>query len=230
VRARHTLSRHRPPTGRREAPPDDGLRRAIQYSEALVMEPRSRGLLDTPLEPVIGFAEGETRWRSMTVLARSDLSAVAQPAEERLDPFSSGHDGLPSRSPSGNRRGRPIRSAHLTIFWHCGCGGFSFRKRLERMPGNEPSMVLAENALSKGSGNADSQRFVRGSWGSGHGRPSRCDSGCVRAHPASWRASASYRPLRAVWAVAPGHSGVARDHQTPPAPIRRRTRHKESQR
>ena len=33
-------------------------------------------------------------------------------------------------------------------------------------------------------------------------------SGCVRAHPASWRASASYRPLRAVWAFAPGHSGV----------------------
>ncbi|MDB5609878.1 MAG: hypothetical protein JWP25_6778 [Bradyrhizobium sp.] len=25
------------------------------------------GMLDTPLEPVIGLAEGETRWRSMTV-------------------------------------------------------------------------------------------------------------------------------------------------------------------
>jgi hypothetical protein len=31
-RARHALSRHRPPPGRRIAPPDDRLRRAIQYS------------------------------------------------------------------------------------------------------------------------------------------------------------------------------------------------------
>jgi hypothetical protein len=31
------------------------------------MESRSRGVLDTPLEPVIGLAEGETRWRGMTV-------------------------------------------------------------------------------------------------------------------------------------------------------------------
>jgi hypothetical protein len=31
------------------------------------MEPQSRGVLDAPLEPVIGLAEGETRWRSMTM-------------------------------------------------------------------------------------------------------------------------------------------------------------------
>ena len=63
---------------------------------------------------------------------------------------------------------------------------------------------------SKGSGNADSQRKVRGSGWSGQGclHVCPCDSGCDRAHPASWRASASYRPLRAVWAFAPGHSGV----------------------
>ncbi len=30
------------------------------------MESKSCGVLDTPLEPVIGLAEGETRWRSMT--------------------------------------------------------------------------------------------------------------------------------------------------------------------
>ena len=40
-------------------------KRAIQYSEASAMEPKSCGVLDTPLEPVIGLAEGETRWRSM---------------------------------------------------------------------------------------------------------------------------------------------------------------------
>jgi hypothetical protein len=30
------------------------------------MEPRGRGVLDPPLEPAIGLAEGETRWRGMT--------------------------------------------------------------------------------------------------------------------------------------------------------------------
>src|SRR6266849_5114099 len=44
---RHTLSRHRP------------RRRAIQYSEALVIEPKGRSVLDTPLS------------RGMTVIARS---------------------------------------------------------------------------------------------------------------------------------------------------------------
>src|SRR6202166_5091652 len=78
-------------------------------------------------------------------------------------------------------------------------------------------MVLAEDRTSKGSGNADSQRNVRSSREIGRRGWSRSDSGCVLAHPASWRASASYLPLRAVWALAPGHSGVARDHQTPSA-------------
>ncbi len=30
------------------------------------MESRSHSVLDTPLEPVIGLAKGETRWRGMT--------------------------------------------------------------------------------------------------------------------------------------------------------------------
>jgi hypothetical protein len=33
------------------------------------MESKSCGVLDTPLEPAIGLAEGETRWRSMTIFA-----------------------------------------------------------------------------------------------------------------------------------------------------------------
>jgi len=41
--------------------------RAAQYSRAFVIEPRGCGILDPPLEPVIGLAEGETRWRRMTV-------------------------------------------------------------------------------------------------------------------------------------------------------------------
>ena len=28
--------------------------------------PQGLGVLDTPMEPVIGLAEGETRWRGMT--------------------------------------------------------------------------------------------------------------------------------------------------------------------
>jgi hypothetical protein len=31
-----------------------------------VIEPKACSVLDTPLEPVIGLAGGETRWRSMT--------------------------------------------------------------------------------------------------------------------------------------------------------------------
>src|SRR5665213_1603033 len=61
-------------------------------------------------------------------------------------------------------------------------------------------MVLAENRASKGSGNADSQRKVWNSGWSGQRRANLRDSGCVLAHPASWRAAASYLPLRAVWA------------------------------
>jgi hypothetical protein len=41
-------------------------KRAIQYSETLILESRSCGVLDTPLEPVIGLAGGETRWQNLT--------------------------------------------------------------------------------------------------------------------------------------------------------------------
>jgi hypothetical protein len=37
------------------------------------MEAISRGVLDTPLEPVIGLAEGETRWRGMTANRAPDV-------------------------------------------------------------------------------------------------------------------------------------------------------------
>jgi hypothetical protein len=43
-------------TGRPSTPP------------ALVIESRSPGVLDTPLAPVVGLAEGETRWRGMTAV------------------------------------------------------------------------------------------------------------------------------------------------------------------
>jgi hypothetical protein len=36
------------------------------------METKGPGVLDAPLEPVIGLAEGETRWRGMTADPRSE--------------------------------------------------------------------------------------------------------------------------------------------------------------
>jgi hypothetical protein len=39
------------------------------------MESKSCGVLDIPLEPVIGLAEGETRWRSMTGLCEERCDA-----------------------------------------------------------------------------------------------------------------------------------------------------------
>jgi hypothetical protein len=38
----------------------------IQYSTGIEFQHRLLGILDTPPEPVIGLAEGETRWRGMT--------------------------------------------------------------------------------------------------------------------------------------------------------------------
>src|SRR5450759_1176666 len=116
------------------------------------------------------------------------------------DPLARNDEPLPTAMDDGGPGGS-IRSVRLTIFWHCGFRHCSFRTASERATGNEPSMVLAEDCASKGSGNADSQRKVWSSGWSGSRRAYACDSGCVAAHPASWRASASYRPLRAVWAV-----------------------------
>jgi len=111
------------------------------------------------------------------------------------------------------------RSAGLTIFWHCGHSPFSsrttparsrqrtvngFGRGFPRLARDQqkwtPVLRPIARRIDSGSGNADSQRKVRSSGWSGRCRP--CAAGCVLAHPASWwRASASYRPLRAVWAV-----------------------------
>jgi hypothetical protein len=98
-------------------------------------------------------------------------------------------------------RGPAKRSRLLTIFWHCGHWPFSSRTARRGSFGNEPSTVLAEDSAPEGFGNADSQRKLRDfGWG-GRCRPRARDLGCVSAHPPYWRASASYRPLRAVWAI-----------------------------
>jgi hypothetical protein len=101
------------------------------------------------------------------------------------------------QSPRGSRA---HRSVGLTIFWHCGHSPFSSRTTAERVSRQRTVNGFGRGFPGlKGSGNADSQRKVRSSGWSGPCRP--CASGCVHAHPPYWRASASYRPLRAVWAV-----------------------------
>jgi hypothetical protein len=41
--------------------------RGIQYAAASRLRRNCSGILDHPPEPVIGLAEGETRWRVMTI-------------------------------------------------------------------------------------------------------------------------------------------------------------------
>jgi hypothetical protein len=52
------------------------------------MNQKGRGVLDTPLEPVIGLAEGETRWRGIFVArarrAAFPMSSPGFPAQSRL--------------------------------------------------------------------------------------------------------------------------------------------------
>src|SRR4051794_27503779 len=50
--------------------------------ETPMIEPRSRGVLDHPLEPAIGLAKGETRWRVTT--AECDASPCAYDARQPL--------------------------------------------------------------------------------------------------------------------------------------------------
>ena len=129
----------------------------------------------------------------------------------------------PSFAAKAGKAGTPRPPGSSCRLWNTGSSGQAGRRRWRLghpscpsfgiAAGHNSRLEQARNAVlatnrqwfwlriwsSKGSGNADSQRKVRSSGWSGQGCPH--DSGCDRAHPASWRASASYRPLRAVWAV-----------------------------
>ena len=48
--------------------------------ETSAIEPKGRGVLDTPLEPVIGLAEGETRWRGMTACCGAAIAPRLTPS------------------------------------------------------------------------------------------------------------------------------------------------------
>ena len=48
----------------------------IQVNRAAAVDHQRFGILDHPLEPVIGLAKGETRWRMMTAeLENPDVAA-----------------------------------------------------------------------------------------------------------------------------------------------------------
>jgi len=82
----------------------------------------------------------------------------------------------------------------LTIFWHCSRTAFSSRTAPWRIRRQRTVNGFGRGfGRSRGSGSADSQRIVRSSGRGGSRRV--CSPRCDHAHPAPWRASASYRPL-----------------------------------
>jgi hypothetical protein len=186
-----------------------------------------RRCVSSPLPPRAsargGVETSEARSEGAGVggLSANSLTAVFVAQPPTLDPSPPLRGGRENRIASGSWA--MIRSTRLTIFWHCGRLVFSFRTVGKACPGQPTVNGFTPGYRLKGSGNADSQRKVGSSGWSGRRRAYPRDSGCVRAHTPYWRDSASYRPLRAVWAVAPGHSGVARDHQTPSALGKQRT-------
>jgi hypothetical protein len=60
----------------------EGGRSSIR--ETSEMESRSRNVLDNPLEPVIGRAEGETLWRGMTIVKADCLGCDSKLAAPRV--------------------------------------------------------------------------------------------------------------------------------------------------
>jgi hypothetical protein len=74
-----------------------------------VTESMSRGVLDTPLEPVIGLAEGETRWRGTTTAGVTSLSPPSLRAKRSNPSFREGKNGLLRRGACHRARIRATR-------------------------------------------------------------------------------------------------------------------------
>jgi hypothetical protein len=84
------------------------------------------------------------------------------------------------------------RSVALPLFWRCGVVSFSSKTIAVVLTAtNRQRFGPRVVGVTQGSGNVDSQHQVRSSGRGGqHGSYPR-DSGCIAAHPADWRASAS---------------------------------------
>jgi hypothetical protein len=160
--------------------------------------PRECGSLPFTFSLVIPGRREASSPESITMIGSMDSGPAPKGASRNDD----GKERMPR--PCDIRPGggplRAHRSAGLTIFWRCEACPFSSRTA-SRCRGRQRTVNGFGRRFWRlqGSGNADSQRKVRSSGWSGFRRP--CASGCDHAHPASWRASPSYRPLRAVWAV-----------------------------
>jgi hypothetical protein len=79
-------------------------KRGIQYAAASRPITNVSGILDHPLEPVIGLAEGETRWRVMTAVVNLRLAMTAAP----------GHATCAARG-SGRRTGGESRQRSCSM-------------------------------------------------------------------------------------------------------------------
>jgi hypothetical protein len=117
-----------------------------------------------------------------------------------------------------------IRSPFLTIFWHCGRPQNSSRTGPERRPGNEPSMVLAENRSSK-----RVWQFAAKSLEFGVERPRLPPRFRLRPRPPCFLAGFCFlsAPEGRLGVCAWALRGFERDHQTLQRPLKRRTTQKE---
>ncbi len=96
-----------------------------------------------------------TRWQWIASPALA-MTAALPPASRLFEnlPKRTNHIQLPSHTRAfmsdADQKPARIRSARLTIFWHCGGVHFSSRTGSERGLGNKPSRVVAEDAVPKG--------------------------------------------------------------------------------
>jgi hypothetical protein len=79
------------------------------------MEPKGLGVLDHPLEPVIGLAEGETRWRMMTTAEVQRISNFKQHTQVS-SPGLTGRSSIPETVRAYTRRhgvlAAPLEAGH----------------------------------------------------------------------------------------------------------------------
>jgi len=151
------------------------------------------GAVERPAFPALSVLQG----------AMDDAKPGHQRVAGRTHMIASGCRELVCLGPFAGRRREErgvYRSPILTIFWRCGRTAFSSRNTFAHRLRQRTVNGFGRGFWGpEGSGDVDSQAIVRSSGRGGIGCPR--DSGCVGAHPAPWRASASYRPLRAVWAI-----------------------------
>ena len=108
---------------------------------------------------------------------------------------------MPGAAGARIRRVAAIRSPFLTIFWRCDFAPNSSRTGRERRSSQPGVNGFARRFASKGLAMLIRGEMIEIQGQAAISRGSGSILPASAAHPASRRASASYRPLRAVWAV-----------------------------